>query len=239
MFVEKPLATDDEELKGVITAFQNNSGKLMAGFNRRHSPAAQALRKRLVKLGSPALYTYRINAGFIRKESPLQDDTIGKGRIIGEVCHFVDTIMYLSGAVPVSVYATGAGFKRGQYLSSDNVQISLTLSDGSTAVITYVACGGPGLDKELIEAHCNGISFIIDDFKTTRMYCDGTATTILSGKQDKGHKQELESFESLERDDVNMIDMLNDAIIATRTTFGIVQSMRTGAVVKIDHKRVA
>lgn len=236
VFIEKPLATDDEELKNVITAFQNSSGKLMAGFNRRHSPVAQTLNKHIKKLGSPALYTYRINAGFIPKESPLQDDTIGKGRIIGEVCHFVDMIMYLSGAVPVSVFASGAGFTEGQYLSSDNVQIMLTLSDGSTAVITYVACGGPGLSKELIEAHCKGVSFVIDDFKTIRMYRDGTATTLLSGKQDKGHRQELETFATLARDDKRMNQMLKDAIIATRTTFAIVQSMRTGAVVKIDQR---
>lgn len=235
VFVEKPLATDNEELKNVIIAFQNSSGKLMAGFNRRHSPAARVLKKHIAELGAPALYTYRINAGFIPKESPLQDDTIGKGRIIGEVCHFVDTIMYLSGAVPVSVFAVGAGFKGGQYLSSDNAQINLTLSDGSTAVITYVACGGSGLAKELIEAHCKGVSFVIEDFKMTRMYRDGTAKTLLTGKQDKGHEQELKTFSTLTRDDAQMTEMLNDAIIATRATFGIVESMGTGAVVNIDH----
>ncbi|MFQ5606793.1 MAG: bi-domain-containing oxidoreductase [Candidatus Zixiibacteriota bacterium] len=233
VFVEKPLATSPEELNEVIRAYRESSGKLMVGLNRRFSPSARTVREKLAALTPPALYTYRINAGFVPKDNPLQDDTIGRGRIIGEVCHFIDTILYLSGAAPVSVFVSGAGFEEGAYLSSDNIQVNLSLSDGSIAVITYIACGGAGLAKELVEAHCRGVSFVIDDFKVVRMYGGGKATTLASGTQDKGHRRELEMFATLARDDVQMTRILSDAVMATRTTFAIVESLRTGSVVPI------
>lgn len=117
----------------------------MTGFNRRHYPAARTQKKQIDEPGLSAVRINRICAGFISKESPLQDDTSRKGRTRDEVCQCVDTIKYLSGAAPV--FVTGAGFKGGQYQSSDNAQINLTLSGGWIAALVYAAAGGFGLAK--------------------------------------------------------------------------------------------
>lgn len=235
VFVEKPLATDTEELEKVNQAYRRNPGKLMVGLNRRFSPAALATRKEMMKLDGPAMYQYRINAGFIPKDNPLQDDKIGKGRIIGEVCHFVDLINFLSDSLPVSVQAIGVGFKEGQYLSSDNAQINMRLADGSTAMISYVACGGAGLPKELLEVHCQGTSIVIDDFILTEMYRNGSVKKLHSGAQDKGHANELKMFSELQRDSLQMNELTESAFVATKVTFAIVESMRTGRIVQLDY----
>jgi predicted dehydrogenase len=39
-----------------------------------------------------------MNAGAIPKDSWIQDIKIGGGRIIGEACHYIDLMRYLSGA---------------------------------------------------------------------------------------------------------------------------------------------
>ena len=44
VFVEKPLALNDEQLDAVLEAAEQSSGRLMVGFNRRFSPLAQQAR---------------------------------------------------------------------------------------------------------------------------------------------------------------------------------------------------
>ncbi len=233
VFVEKPLATTKEELTSVITAYENNPGTLMVGFNRRYSPAALAVKKRLLQSETPAMYIYRINAGFIPKESPLQDDTIGKGRLIGEACHFIDLIHYLSGATTETVFTEGVGFTDSQFLTQDNVNMTMKLTDGSTAVIVYTASGGAGLPKEALEVHCSGSSYVIDDFRTATMYNSGKVTKLWSGAQDKGHKAELETFTTLTRDSESAQQIANEAFSATNVTLAVVESLRTNEIVSV------
>ncbi len=236
VFVEKPLATTKSELNKVITAYEKKPGALMVGFNRRYSPAALAIKKHLIQSETPAMYVYRINAGFIPKESPLQDDTIGKGRLIGEACHFIDLIHYLSGATTQSVFTEGVGFTSGKFLTQDNVNMTMKLSDGSTAVIIYTASGGAGLPKEALEVHCAGSSYVIDDFRSTMMHSNNKVNKLWSGSQDKGHKAELETFTSLTRGSQAAQEIAEAAFCATDVTLAVVESLRTNQIVTINKK---
>ena len=234
VFVEKPLATTTDELNEVITAYKKNPGNLMVGFNRRFSPAALNVKKHLVQSETPAMYVYRINAGFIPKESPLQDDTIGKGRIIGEACHFIDLISFLSGATPQTVFAEGVEFTTSKFLTQDNVNMTMKLSDGSTAVIVYTASGGAGLPKEALEVHCAGSSYVIDDFKTAMKYHNSKMTKLWSGAQDKGHKAELAAFATLQRGSEEARAIAEAGFNATQVTLAVVESLRTNQIVKLS-----
>ncbi|MCH9032813.1 MAG: Gfo/Idh/MocA family oxidoreductase [candidate division Zixibacteria bacterium] len=229
VFVEKPLATTSLELDAILEAYKNNDGNLMVGLNRRFSPAAIAVKKHLAQISEPAMFTYRINAGFIPKDHPIQDSEIGKGRIIGEVCHFVDLITYLCGSEISSVSATGMTFKRNERLSTDNVQIQMTYKDGSVAAITYVACGGNGLAKERVEVHSMDKSFVIDDFKTAMMYSNGKVKKLYSGSQDKGHRREMEIFLSQGKCETDLNVALREAVMATEATFEIDRTLRTNS----------
>ena len=82
-------------------------GLLTVGFNRRFAPAAWQAKTPLAPRSGPLVMLYRVNAGAIPADSWIQRDE-GGGRIVGEVCHFVDTLTYLCGGLPVEVQAVAA-----------------------------------------------------------------------------------------------------------------------------------
>ena len=64
----------------------------MVGFNRRFSRLVEIMKNEIEGINGPISINYNINAGFIPDESWIQDRLIGGGRIIGELCHFVDLV---------------------------------------------------------------------------------------------------------------------------------------------------
>jgi polar amino acid transport system substrate-binding protein len=155
VFVEKPLALSDEQLEAVLDAAERSSGLLMVGFNRRFSPLAQQARSAFANRDTPLSILYRVNAGHIPKEHWTQDPLEGGGRIVGEVCHFVDLMQFFTGAPPVSVYAESVSAKSPKIVDADSVFITLRFADGSNGVIAYLSEG----DNTVLEA---GMTFTIE-----------------------------------------------------------------------------
>lgn len=234
VFVEKPLATSEDELSGIINAYNSAQSGLMVGFNRRYSKPAASIKRELKKIGVPALFHYRINAGFIPKESPLQDDRIGKGRIIGEVCHFIDLMAYLCDARPTEVFAMSIEGGNHSYLNSDNVQITVRFSDGSAGSITYAACGGAGMPKERLEVFAGQSSFVLDDFRSAETYRDGGRSVLYSKGQAKGHAEELAYFADRILGGDTLTEDFKQAVCVTRATFAAIESLKTGLPQQID-----
>ena len=96
VLVEKPLCLTAEEL-GQIEAAYDGSRLLMVGFNRRFAPLAQEVKARLAGRVTPLMMTYRVNAGFIPEDHWVHDPEVGGGRLLGEVCHFIDFLHYMTG----------------------------------------------------------------------------------------------------------------------------------------------
>jgi len=228
VFVEKPLATTIDELRDIVQARKRAPGDLMVGFNRRFAPAIKVTRERLMQTAGPKMITYRVNAGFIPASHSLQDPEIGKGRIIGEMCHFIDTAIYLTGAEVTGVQALAMHDPTGRYLSGDNITVGLTFADGSTASIAYLACGAEGLPKERIEVHHQGSSYIVEDFVRAEMWRNGKKITLWSGAQDKGHRNELAAFVGLVTGVFDNAGGMRDAIAATRATLAVCEALQTG-----------
>ena len=108
VFVEKPLAIDAPGLAAVTAAHADAPDyQILVGFNRRFSPLAVKLAERM--RGEPLVMTYRVNAGAIPATHWTQDPATGGGRIVGEVCHFIDVMQFLTGSNPVEVTASAAG----------------------------------------------------------------------------------------------------------------------------------
>src|SRR6185312_2591166 len=125
VFVEKPLALNLEELEELINAASQSGGKLMVGFNRRFSPAARAAKDFFADIDAPLSINYRVNAGRIPKEHWIQDPKEGGGRIIGEVCHFVDLMQFLTGKLTTRVYADAIAANNHQISNEDSVFVTL------------------------------------------------------------------------------------------------------------------
>ena len=77
-----------------------------------------------------------------------QDPKRGGGRIIGEVCHFVDLCRDIAGA-PVT--AVSASVMETQPNLMDTLAINLSFKKGSVATISYFSNGSKSLSKEYLE----------------------------------------------------------------------------------------
>lgn len=194
-FVEKPLCMTDAELEEIAAAYRAGNARLMVGFNRRFAPLLQKIKQALPD-GVPVAVNYRINAGAIPADSWIQDRDVGGGRIIGEVCHFIDLAMFLAGS-PIQ-RASGNIMKTATGLN-DTLTVSLAFSNGSVGSVSYFANGSKTLPKEYLEVFCAGQTWILDDFK--RLYTYGRSKKKESiGAQDKGHAKEVELFLNAIRD---------------------------------------
>jgi predicted dehydrogenase/threonine dehydrogenase-like Zn-dependent dehydrogenase len=190
VFVEKPLALDDEELDRVAAAAHAADRVLVVGFNRRFAPLAVRMRDELSGRG-PLVISYRVNAGRLPMSHWTHDPQMGGGRIVGEGCHFVDFATFLAGGAPTTACAVAVG--GGSEPREDSAGATLTFPDGSIAHIVYSALGDPALPKERVEVLGDAGAGVLDDFGTLTLYRAGREEAV-SGKRDKGHAEEIEAF---------------------------------------------
>ena len=188
VWCEKPVALSLDELAQVEAAWEASERQLMIGFNRRWSPAVLPARAALAGMASPKFLVYRVAAGPVPEGHWYTDRRQG-GRILGEVCHFVDTAQALIGAdieETVSVLAGdshGRGGGDGRIVPGNDAVVSLRFADGSLATICY-GSALPKAGKEWIEVTSGPHRLVIDDFRSLKL--DGK--TLWRGRQDKGHR---------------------------------------------------
>lgn len=195
VFCEKPLCLKEDELSSIVQAYSAAGSKplLMVGFNRRFAPLAVRMKAFLSKVAEPLALHYRVNAGYLPPDHWVNDPEQGGGRILGEVCHFVDFLMFLAGSSPVEVHAHSLA-NPGQY-SDDNVIVSLRFANGSQGTITYVANGDKSFSKERVEVFGGGAVAVLDDFRRLELVKGGRKQVVHSRwRQDKGHRGEWEAF---------------------------------------------
>jgi hypothetical protein len=188
VWCEKPLALSTDELDAVEDAWRESGRQLAVGFNRRWSPALVAAQRVLAGVTAPKLIVYRVAAGPVPDDHWYRDRRRG-GRLLGEVCHFVDTAQALAGAPIEDVAALPGGGGPGVQ-HGDDVVVSLRFSDGSLATIAYGSAPAVA-GKEWIEVHAGSRRVIIDDFRRTA--ADGKV--LWKGRQDKGHRACAAAFQ--------------------------------------------
>lgn len=233
VFVEKPLALNERELSGVIDAATESEQSLIVGFNRRFSPLAKAAFDFFKGRHAPLSINYRVNAGRIPKSHWLQDPKQGGGRIVGEVCHFIDLMHYLTGSVTTRVYAESIGGRNQEMVDEDNIFITLRFADGSNGSIAYLSEGDKALPKERVELFGEGKSFVIDDFRSTVSYQNGHEARATARLQDKGQSEQARVVSSTVLNGAPAPITLDDLAATTRATFRIRESLRTGSPMEV------
>jgi predicted dehydrogenase/threonine dehydrogenase-like Zn-dependent dehydrogenase len=194
VFVEKPPALDEEELQTLRAARDETGLPLAVGFNRRFAPLVRELRDH-VRGHGPVELLYRVNAGRLAPDHWLNDPLVGGGRLVGEGCHFVDLACWLVGSRPSLVSAHVQPETDIAVAAAQSFVVSLRFPDGSLATILYSAGGASGLGKEYLEAHSEGRSAVLDDFRHLELR-DGRRRRRVRGGGDKGH---VAQFEHLRR----------------------------------------
>lgn len=228
VFVEKPLCIDESEYSKLREVLLGNKKRtiLMVGFNRRFAPITVQIKNFFLSVREPKVIQIRINAGMIPRDHWIQNPAAGGGRIIGEMCHFVDLMQFFTDADPVKVFSTSVKSENAKEVNDDNVIIVIQFSDGSVGNLIYVANGDKSLPKEQIEIFCGGMAGVINDFRVGFIHYKNSIKKI---KFDgKGHKEEVEIFiNSIARTQGDPISM-KSILLTTQTTFKIIDSIRTG-----------
>jgi len=231
IFVEKPLATTIEELRQINRIYIETDCRLMVGFNRRFSPHLQNVKKFFDQRKGPLQILYRINAGYISPKEWIQDPHLGGGRIVGEVCHFIDCLQFLVQSSPRSVFAQTTHSNNDNFIDNDNIFVTISFSDGSIGEIAYTALGDKRFPKEYLEVYGDGSVAVLSDFKVTKFYRNGKENRFKTTGQQKGHAQELKAWiESCQSNGSSPIPF-NELVSTTMLTFKIQESIQMGKVI--------
>lgn len=243
VFVEKPLAIYAHELPALIEHQQRSGRLVMVGFNRRFSPYAQKMKKLLggdQSVNLPMNIVATVNAGCIPATSWVHDRAIGGGRILGEACHFVDLITFLTGSRVVSVCLNAMGSRPTE--TSDSASMLLRYENGSTGTINYFSNGSKAYAKERVEVYSQDRTLVLDNFRTLTGY-GFKGFSRMSGRQDKGHVEQMKRFLNRVRagqrqtddqlDPAQSLIPFDNSINTTRTMFAALESLRESRFITV------
>ena len=239
VFCEKPLCLTESELASIVRAMsQADRGPtrnplLMVGFNRRFAPMASELKEFLSQIHEPLSMHYRVNAGYLPADHWVNDPEQGGGRILGEVCHFVDFLCFLADAAPVEVRAESVG-NPGQY-SMDNIVATLKFANGTVGTITYMANGDKSASKERLEVFGGASVAILEDFRRLELVRNGRRKISRTRwRQDKGHKAEMRLFAEAVQGKVLPPILFEQIVGSTLATLKLQNACQTGQLLNID-----
>lgn len=231
VFCEKPLAVTEEEFHQVAAAWESSPGCLLVGHNRRWSPAVENARAFLAVGESPLQIMYRVNAGHLPEGHWLTDRRQG-GRLIGEVCHFIDTCNALVEAKPRSVTTLTSG--RGELILDDDLTVMIGYANGSQAVITYSASSAVAAGKERIEVMGRSRHVIIEDFGRIRLNGPSGSKSEKIKPADKGHRRQLAVFAEMVRGERDSRPETEAAFMTSQIVFAAIRSAAEGRTVRLD-----
>jgi predicted dehydrogenase len=232
VFLEKPAATNEEDLAKLLEAARASGRRLMVGFNRRFAPFARQLKVAFEGRRAGLVMTARINAGFVPPGSWVVDPREGGGRIVGEMCHFIDLFSYFADALPVRVSAHGLG-SRGAYGGEDNLVVGMEFGDGSVASLAYTSMGDPAVGKEIYEVTCQRTMARIDDWRGLAVTRGGHTRVSRALRADKGHAEELRQFVQACQGGQPSPISLDSIAATTRATFAIEHARLSRATVEL------
>ncbi len=230
VFVEKPPAINEGELKELTAAIKDSGKKFFVGYNRRYSKYAEEL-KRHVKNRSGSLFLeYNMNAGYIPPEHWVHNKE-GGGRIIGEGCHIIDIFSYLIESKPINTSVNYLLPSSGYYKADDNVSVTITYEDGSIAIMNYFSNGSKNYPKEMLCASFDGKKIFINNYESIKGE-NVNVKKIKTSSPSKGQKEEiLALYNNIVYSDTLIIP-IDELETTSRITFEISKAL------EIAYKRV-
>jgi polar amino acid transport system substrate-binding protein len=230
VYVEKPLCLTREELGEIGEAHGSAPGSplVMVGFNRRFSSLSRELRASFGE--TPLAMSYRVNAGPVPADHWVLDPGSGGGRLVGEVCHFIDYLTFLNGSLPTSVHA--AAMRDGEE-RNDTVSVTLTFANGSLGTVVYCTNSSRAVPKERVEISSAGITAVLRDFRELEVYGKKREAKRKLASQDKGQKAMVASFLEAVRTGGEAPISFGEIVAVTEATFAAAESLRTGERVRV------
>lgn len=236
VFVEKPLALNNEELSEIVAAYQLETrnpkpATLSVGFNRRFGPFAQKMKSLLGSSDTPMNIIATMNAGYIPPDVWVHDIEVGGGRIIGEACHFIDLCTYLSGSRVKAVCMNALGKQPNE--NTDNVSILLKYENGTNAVINYFANGSKSYAKERLEVFSQQRVLIMDNWRKLKGY-GFKGFKSKSTSQDKGHSNQFNLLVERIQQGGEALIPFDEILNTTKASFAAIESLKEGKWIEIN-----
>ena len=190
VFVEKPLCLTLKDLN-LIKEKKLDNQIIMVGFNRRFSKLIETLYKELEKISDNKIFIYTINAGLLPDDHWLHDPVQGGGRIIGEACHFVDLLRFLSNGKISNMRIVEL---EKQPLKVNNFSILIEFDNNCSGIIHYLSKGNKSFPKENLQVFTSNKVFSLENFICLKAWGVSNFKNQRLLRQDKGHKKCLRLF---------------------------------------------
>ena len=228
VFVEKPLALDEQGLERVETVLRATAGRLTVGFNRRFAPSLRWALDALGEHRAGLRFLCRVNAGALPEHHWLLDPEIGGGRLLGEVCHFLDLARFVAASEPVEIGARGLDGAEHAHTGAgpQSYRIDVRFQNGASAGIEYLSVGDPSLPKERIEIHRAGVSIVLDDFQAASIHRGGKRRVRRWAARDKGHRALVRAFLDAVRTGARTPIPEEESLTSTAMTLAAARSLR-------------
>jgi predicted dehydrogenase/threonine dehydrogenase-like Zn-dependent dehydrogenase len=228
VFVEKPLALNIEELENIVNSY-DGSKTLTVGFNRRFSPHIQKIKSLVGSSSMNVIAT--MNAGHIPANVWVHDLEVGGGRIVGEACHYIDLITFLTGSKVKAVCMNAMGVNPQE--NTDNASILLSYENGSTGVINYFANGSKAYSKERVEVYSQERTITMDNFRVTEGF-GFKGFSRLKTKIDKGHENQFKLLIDSMKNGGKSLIPIEEIINTSKASFAAIESLKKKSWININ-----
>lgn len=220
VFVEKPLAINDKELKKLMKNHEKYPDRIIqVGFNRRFAPVTKKTLSFIGDRKGPMMINYRVNAGSLPANHWVYEDREGGSRFITELCHFIDYCRFVVGSEIDGYHYYNVDHPALHDKEAlENLVLILKFGDGSVASIVYNTIGDSAASKEYAEFYCDGTLVKMTDFRELELIRKGKVRKFKDHlKTEKGHREEIVDFIENIRNGVNPF---NEYINTTKITLG-------------------
>ncbi|EKD81090.1 MAG: alcohol dehydrogenase zinc-binding protein, partial [uncultured bacterium] len=227
VFVEKPLCLNIDELTAICSQIREATRdgatpQIMVGFNRRFSPHVRKMKELLSGRSEPLAMTMTVNAGIIPANHWVHDPQVGGGRIIGEACHFIDLMQFISGSLVASVNCQF--MQKAANDTFDTAVISLGFADGSVGVVNYFANGNKAFPKETMQVFSEGRVLTLDNFIRLEGHGFQGFSSYKTWSQDKGHAAQFAEFVTLIEKGGKPLISFTEIVNSTLASFAAIKS---------------
>lgn len=229
VYVEKPIALNEEELREVIEAAEKSGKMLFTGFNRRFSRHFIEAKKEFQNSQTPLQILYRVN--YPLTNHWLLNPKEG-GVVVGEACHFADAFQFLSGSRPARVSGNAVPVG-GAVPHEQNFTFTIEHENGSLGTLVYSGLGNFRLPKEYIEIYGGGTVMVIDNFQRANILSSNGTRRINLSRQHKGYLEELVALRDAIRSGGQPPIPLEELYLSHRAIFKVAEAIKTGRVVEL------
>lgn len=194
ILVEKPPCVTREDLINLARAY--DQGRILIGYNRRYIDWNLKIRDLIAYYGSPVIINVLVNEVKLSERHWYFAPNQGT-RVIGNLCHWIDLGIFLTGKAPVSVMVS-----RNDLLGIDRSSFAIVFEDGSMMTIqaTDLGDGTRGV-TEAISIKSEELDVRISDYLHMRLWNKGRASHFCHMRRNKGHRAMYEKFKRMIQND--------------------------------------